>query len=80
MDGWWSEGRGLEGWVKKVKGLRTTDWKLQRSHRDVAHNRKYVLFYFNNCMVSGVLEVVGNHCVQYLIVWHLYSIPETNTK
>ena len=24
-----------EGWVKKVKGLRSTNWQLQNSHEDV---------------------------------------------
>ena len=28
------EGR-LEGWVKKVRGLRSTNWLLQNSHGDI---------------------------------------------
>ena len=28
----WDE--GLEGWVKKVRGLRSTNWLLQNSHGD----------------------------------------------
>ena len=27
--------RGLEGWVKKLKGLRSTNWQLQNSGEDV---------------------------------------------
>ena len=26
------------GWVKKVKGLRSTDWQLQNSHGDVKYS------------------------------------------
>ena len=28
-------GEGLEAWVKKVKGLRSTDWQLQNGHGEV---------------------------------------------
>ena len=31
-------GRGLGVWVKKVKGLRSTDWQLQNSHGDVKYS------------------------------------------
>ena len=29
---------GLEGWVQKVKGLKHTNWQLQKSHRHVKHS------------------------------------------
>ena len=29
---------GLEKWVKKVKGLRSTDWWLQNSHGDAKYS------------------------------------------
>ena len=28
----------LGDWVKKVKGLRSTDWQLQNTHRDVKYS------------------------------------------
>ena len=31
-------GGGLEGWMKKVKGLRSTNWLLENSHRDVRYS------------------------------------------
>ena len=31
-------GRGLGGWMKKVKGLKSTDWELQNGHGDVKYN------------------------------------------
>ena len=31
-------GEGLEGWMKKVMGLRSTNWKLQNSHGDVKYS------------------------------------------
>ena len=33
-------GRG--DWVKKVKGLRSTNWSLQNSHKDVKYKRKNI--------------------------------------
>ena len=33
----WKEG-DLGGWVKTVKGLRGTNWKLQNSHGDVRYS------------------------------------------
>ena len=31
----YQRGGGLKNWMKKVKELRSTDWFLQNSHRDV---------------------------------------------
>ena len=36
-------GGGLGRWVKKVKGLRNTDWLLQNSHGDVKHNTENIV-------------------------------------
>ena len=30
-------GEGVGGWVNKVKGLSSTNWQLQNTHRDVNH-------------------------------------------
>ena len=32
------KGAGLGDWAKEVKGLRSTDGKLQNSHRDVKYS------------------------------------------
>lgn len=36
-DCWLPRGRRVGAWVKKVKRSRSTDWKLDNSHRDVKH-------------------------------------------
>ena len=48
-------------WVKMVKGLRSTDWWLQNSHRDVKYSIGSTV---NNIVITAygakwVLEVVG---------------------
>ena len=65
-----SEGRGLGGWVKNVKGLRSTNWQSQNSHADVKSSRGNVV---NGIVITKygarwVLEVSGDHFVNYLIV------------
>ena len=37
------------GWVKKVKGLRSTDWQLQNSHRGMWYSMGAI---FNNTVVT----------------------------
>ena len=55
MQGW------LGAWVKKLKGLRSTDWQLQNSHGDVKYSTGKTV---NNSVIttygaSWVLEVSG---------------------
>ena len=47
----------MRGWVKKEKGLGSTNWRLQSSHGDVI-NREYNHRYCNNyvlCQVGAIL-------------------------
>ena len=43
MGGW------LEGWVKKVKELRSTNWLLQNSHGDVKYSLANIV---NNIVIT----------------------------
>ena len=43
---------GLGGWVKKVKGLRGTNWKLQNSHGDTKYSIGNIV---SNIYVTGNL-------------------------
>ena len=42
-----ARGEGLGDWVEKVKALRSTDWCLQNSHRDVKYSTGNVINVFN---------------------------------
>ena len=55
--------RVLGGWVKKEKGLRSTNWQLQNSHRDV----KYRI----GNIVSNIVIVYGVRWV--LEIWGAYD-------
>ena len=44
-------------WVKKVKGLRSTDWLLQNSHRDVKYSIGNIVDNIALCMVSAGYKI-----------------------
>ena len=46
----------LGGWVKVVKGLRSTNWQLQNSHRDVKYS-------IGNIVDNIVITTCGARCV-----------------
>ena len=52
-------GGGL--WVKKVKGLRSTNWQLQNSHRDVKHSIQSIVYniIITTCGARGLLDLFG---------------------
>ena len=61
---------GLGGWVKKVKGLRSTYWWLQNSHRDVKYSTRNIV---NNIVITmyepgGYWKYWGDHFIKYVIV------------
>ena len=63
-------GGGVDNWVKKVKGLKSTNWQLQNSHRDVKYSIGNIA---NNIVITvygvrWVLELSGVHLVNYIIV------------
>lgn len=43
----------MREWVKKVKGLRNTDWELQNSHRDIEFSLGNVVNIVIIIMVPG---------------------------
>ena len=54
-------GGGLGNWVKKVKGLRTTNWQPQNSHGDVKYTLGNIV---NNITITmycarWVLKILG---------------------
>ena len=50
-------GAGFRGWVKKVKGIRSTNWQLQNSPGDV----KYSIGNTVNDIVTTACMVPGGH-------------------
>lgn len=51
---------GLQGWVTKVKGLKSTDWPLQNSQGDVRHGtRNTVNASVTTVWYQGGLEIPG---------------------
>ena len=65
-----SEGRGLGGWVKNVKGLRSTNWQSQNSHGDVKYSlgKRVNNIVITLCGARRVLEISGDHFVKHMIV------------
>ena len=53
------KGKGLGGWVKKVKELRSTNWQLQNSHGDIKDSIGDIV---NNILIT----MYGVEWVQYL--------------
>ena len=63
-------GGELGNLVKKVKGLRSTDWQLQNSHGNVKYRirntvRSIVITMYG---ARGVLEIPGQHFVKCMIL------------
>ena len=58
-------GGGLEEWVKKRKGLRSTNWGLCNSHGDVKYSTGSIVsnIVITMCSVRWVLGLLGNHSV-----------------
>ena len=56
---WVPDGKGLEGWVKKVKGLRSTNWSLQNSHGEVKYNIGNTALSMSQCCEDCLIEWVG---------------------
>ena len=60
----------MGNWVKKVKGLRSTDWQLENSHGDVKVQRRNIV---GNTVITTdgvrwVLEIPGGHAIKYVII------------
>ena len=55
------DGRGLEGWVEKVKGLRSTNQYLQTSHGDVQYGIGNIVnnIVITMCAIRWVLDSFG---------------------
>lgn len=56
--------------MKKVKGVRTINWKLQSGHINVKYSKEYLV---NNVVITtysitGVLDYQGNHFISYINV------------
>ena len=56
-----ARGKGCGDWVKKLRCLRSTNWKLQNSHEDVKYSIGNIV---NNIVITvydaeWVLEIVG---------------------
>ena len=64
------EGRSLGDWVRKVKGLRSTDGQSQNSHEDVKYSTGNIVSSVAISMygASWVLEISGEYFVEYVIV------------
>ena len=63
-----AKGRGLEDCLKKVKGLRSTNWWLQNSHRDIKYSIGNIV---NNIAITtvvpgGCLKYWGKRFVKYM--------------
>ena len=63
-------GGKLVGWMKKLKGLRSTDWQLQNSHKDIKYIIRTIL---NNTVITMygarlVVEISGEQFVKYMTV------------
>ena len=54
-------GRKLEGWVKKVKGLRSTNLQLQNSHRDVQYSIGNIV---NNVLITTLCCQVSSRLIK----------------
>ena len=54
-------GSGGCGWVKKVKALRSTNWWLPNSHRNIKYNTGNIAdnIVINMCGERWVLEISG---------------------
>lgn len=63
----------IEGWVKKVKGSRSTNLYLQKNYKGVqniiGHRVKNIIIIM--CGASGILKYWGDHSVNYLIVTNM---------
>ena len=66
------EGHWGGGWVKKVKGLRRTNWQLQNSHRD----GKYSI---GNIVNNIVITMYSARCVLNLLGRSLHKLYECLT-
>ena len=74
------EGHRGGGWVKKVKGLRRTNWQLQNSHRDVKYSIGNIV---NSIVITmygarQVLELSGRPLHKLYKCLTVCYIPETN--
>ena len=76
MGGW------LEGWVKKVKELRSTNWLLQNSHGDVKYSIGNIVntIQIIMCGVTWVWDLSGWSLSKLCNVLSLGCTPETNIK
>ena len=52
-------GGGPEGWEKKVKELRRTNWLLQNSHRDVKYSTGNIVAKEQTCITLDIENGVG---------------------
>ena len=59
---------GLEGWVKMITGLRSTNWSLQNSHGDVKYS-------IGNIVNNIVITVYGVRWVLDLLGWSFSKLP-----
>ena len=61
-------GREVGGWVKKMKGLRSTNWQLPNSHKDVKDSKGNIVKNIVITMygVRWVPDLSGNHFVNYM--------------
>ena len=75
-------GEGREVWVKEVKGLGHTDWKLQSSHRDVKYSIGNIVhnILIAVCDVRWALEILGRPLCKVYDCLPQCFIHETNTK
>lgn len=75
-------GGGFGGWVKRVKGLRSTHCQLQNSHGDVKYSAGTIVNNIIMTMYSArwVLELLGDHFMNYMNVYPLHCVLETNRK
>ena len=62
-----SEGEQLGRWVEKGKGLRSINWELQNSHRDVKYSMGNIV---NNILIT----IYGVRRVQDLSRWPLSKL------
>lgn len=73
---------GGGGWAEEAKGLRSTHWQLQGSHRDGKYSKGHVV---SSIVITvrgarWVLGVLGRHKVKQLIIQPLCCEPKSNTK
>ena len=69
----------VQGLREKGDGIRSTNWQLQNSHRDIKYSIRNIVNNTEICMVSDGHQIYqGDHVISYINLWSLGCTPETN--